>query len=346
LENNLRLALCGTKKTCILGGFDIFLEKCQTKGKALKIGNVTIRNNLIMAPMAGVTDYFFRELVWRHGAGLTVSEMVSAKSIVYGNKNTFRLLENMEKIRPWSVQFFGHEPEIMAEAIKILGDYPFDIVDINMGCPMPKIVNNGEGAALMKTPALAGKLIEAATGASHRPVTVKIRIGFTPASKNAVEMAKVAQESGAAAIAVHGRTRDQFYTGEANWDAIAEVKQAVSIPVFGNGDVFTPETAAERLRLCDGLLLARGVMGNPWLFSRTLEYLQTGVLPPAPTQKEIIKTAIEHLRAVEAHPTMRIQEMRKHLCWYTKGMPGSAEVRHRVNNAATADEMEEILQQI
>jgi len=299
-----------------------------------------------MAPMAGVTDCFFRELVWEHGAGLTVSEMVSAKSLVYQNKNTLRLLENNKSIRPWSVQFFGHEPDIMSEAIKKLDDFPFDIVDINMGCPMPKIVKNGEGAALMTTPVLAGQLIEAAVKASNRPVTVKIRKGFTSKTKNAVEIAKIAEESGAAAVAVHGRTRDQFYTGLADWDAIGGVKQAVSIPVFGNGDIFTPEAAINRLKICDGLLIARGAMGNPWLFSRTLEYIKTGILPPPPTFAEVIETAVKHLRMVEKHETMRIQEMRKHLCWYTKGMPGSAEVRHKVNNASTADEMEEILRKI
>lgn len=299
-----------------------------------------------MAPMAGVTDIFFRALVWEHGAGLTVSEMVSAKSIVYDNKNTFRLLENNSDIRPWSVQFFGHEPDVLSEAIKRLEGFPFDIVDINMGCPMPKITKNGEGAALMTDPPLAGRMIEAAVGASRRPVTVKIRKGFTPATINAVEMARVAQESGASAVAVHGRTRDQFYTGTADWDAIAEVKQSVEIPVFGNGDIFTPEIAAERLKLCDGLLIARGAMGNPWLFSRTLALVNTGILPPPPNQSEIIETAVKHLRAVEAHSSARIQEMRKHIGWYTKGMPGSAEVRRKVNNATSADEMEMILRGI
>ncbi|MCL2839175.1 MAG: tRNA dihydrouridine synthase DusB [Defluviitaleaceae bacterium] len=305
-----------------------------------------MRNNLVMAPMAGVTDVFFRELVWEHGAGLTVSEMVSAKSLVYNNKNTLRLMENANHIRPWSIQFFGHEPEVLSEAIKKLEDYPFDIVDINMGCPMPKITKNGEGAALMQNPKLAGQMIEAAVKASHRPVTVKIRKGFTPATQNAVEVAKIAQESGAVLVAVHGRTRDQFYTGVADWDAIAAVKDAVSIPVFGNGDVFTPEIAAERLKVCDGLLIARGAMGNPWLFSRTVALMETGKLPPPPTHTEIIETAIKHLRAVETHEFMRIQEMRKHLSWYTKGMHGSADARKKINNANSADEMEAILRRI
>ena len=308
-----------------------------------------IKNNLIMAPMAGVTDQFFREIVWQHGAGLTVSEMVSAKSIVYGNKNTIRLMENPAHIRPWAIQFFGHEPEIMAEAIKRIDDHfptiSYDIVDINMGCPMPKIVKNGEGAALMQNPLLAGKIIESAVKASARPVTVKIRKGFTGATANAVEMAKIAQESGASWVAVHGRTRDQYYSGEADWDAIRAVKQAVKIPVVGNGDIFTPEVAVKRLEEsgCDGLMIARGAMGNPWLFSRILGYIKTEQVPPPPSQEEIIKTAIAHLHAVAAHPTARTEEMRKHISWYTKGMYGSAEIRRRVNKAGTVGEMEELL---
>jgi len=318
----------------------------------MQLGNIKIRNNLIMAPMAGVADRFFRDIVWQHGAGLTVSEMVSAKSIVYGNKNTIRLMENSENMRPWSIQFFGHEPDILAEAIKRIDDnFPavqYDIIDINMGCPMPKIVKNGEGAALMQNPILAGQMIESAVKASHRPVTVKIRKGFTSSTVNAIEMAKVAQESGAAAIVVHGRTRDQYYSGQADWDAIKAVKQALKIPVIGNGDIFTPEIAVNRLQEsgCDGLMFARGAMGNPWLFSRTLEYLQTGQLPPPPTQTKIIETAIAHLHAVAAHPEARIHEMRKHIQWYTKGMYGSADIRRRVNKSNTAEEMENLLREV
>ncbi|MDR0271785.1 MAG: tRNA dihydrouridine synthase DusB [Clostridiales bacterium] len=293
---------------------------------------------LIMAPMAGVTDMYFRLIVWEHGAELTVSEMVSAKSIVCANKNTYKLLANDECVRPWSVQFFGHEPEILAEAIKRLEDAPFDIVDINMGCPMPKIVKNGEGAALMLDPPLAGKMIESAVKASSRPVTVKIRKGFTAAATNAVEMARIAEECGASAVAVHGRTRDQFYTGRADWSAIAEVKSAVKIQVIGNGDIFTPEDAAEKIKLCDALMIARGALGNPWIFSRSKAFLETGILPPPPSNDEIIKTALRHLHSVE-----NCIEMRKHLCWYTKGMPGSAEARRKINNAKSKNEMEDIL---
>jgi len=293
-----------------------------------------------MAPMAGVTDRYFRSIVWEHGAGLTVSEMVSAKSIVYQSKNTVKLLGNDKHIHPWSVQFFGREPQILAEAIKKLDEFEYDIVDINMGCPMPKIVNNGEGAALMKDPPLAGRLIEAAVKASPRPVTVKIRKGFTTATTNAVEMAKVAQESGASAIAIHGRTRDQYYTGLADWEAITAVKNAVAIPVIGNGDIYKPEEAVFRLKTsgCDGIMIARGALGNPWIFSRTLGLLETGMLPPPPSADEIIRTATRHLSSAE-----NIFEMRKHLCWYTKGMHDSAEMRRKINQATSKSEMEEIL---
>jgi len=314
----------------------------------------SLKNNLFMAPMAGVTDRAFRALVHRHGAGLTFSEMVSAKSIVYRNKNTARLLENDPVVRPWAVQFFGHEPEILYEAIQMLADCPFDIVNINMGCPMPKIVKNGEGAALMTNPPLAERMIEAAVRASSRPVTVKIRKGFTPSSLNAIEMAKIAEAAGAAHITVHGRTRDQYYTGEADWEAISAVKKSVKIPVIGNGDIFTPEIAIRRLEEsgCDGIMIARGAMGNPWIFSRTDTYLKTGVLPPEPTYKEIVETAIDHLHdvvkekvelAAETGKNFTVVEMRKHLSWYTKGMPGSAELRRKINLAQTADEMEALL---
>ncbi|MCL2189074.1 MAG: tRNA dihydrouridine synthase DusB [Defluviitaleaceae bacterium] len=313
----------------------------------MQIGNVTIPNNLFMAPMAGITDCTFRTLVAQHGAGLTFSEMVSAKSLVYGNKNTYRLLEN-ENIHPWAVQLFGHEPEIMAQAIEKLADTPFEIVNINMGCPMPKIVNNGDGAALMKDPKLVGRLVEASIKATTRPVTVKIRLGWTPTTKNCVEVARAAQESGAALVIVHGRTRDQYYSGEANWDDIAAVKAALHVPVIGNGDIFAPEDALNRLQnsTCDGIMIARGAMGNPWLFSRTVRALETGALPPPPARGEIIATAVAHLHAVAKRKGARIEEMRKHLSWYTKGMPGSAQLRHKINQAKTVVEMEDLLHQI
>lgn len=305
------------------------------------IGGIPLPNPLLLAPMAGFTDKTFRSLCHRFGCGLTFSEMVSAKSIVYGNTRTWQLLDNDSDNRPWVVQFFGHEPEVFAEAIRRLNDVPFDIVDINMGCPVPKIVKNGEGSALMNDPVLAGRIIEAAVRASHRPVTVKIRKGFSAARANAVELARIAQESGASLVAVHGRTRDQFYAGTADWDCIAHVKAAVRIPVAGNGDVFDPESAA-RLRTetgCDGVMIARGALGNPWLFTQALAFLSTGAAVPLPEWSERAETAVAHLRDVIAHKgeSVGIAEMRKHLSFYVKGLPNATRLRRLINAAPTAD---------
>ena len=299
------------------------------------IGNIQLKNNIFMAPMAGVTDSIFRSIVHEHGAGLTFSEMISAKAVTYKNKNTFRLLENT--VRPWAVQFFAHEPDILSEAIKILDDYPIDIIDINMGCPMPKIVNNGEGAALINNPILAGKLIESAVKASNRPVICKTRIGFTKENININEMVKIAYESGASIITIHGRTRDQYYTGLADWDIISEAREKSKIPVIGNGDITTPEIAKQRLQQVDGIMIARGAMGNPWIFSRTIGLLNTGTLPPSPSYNEIINTALYHL-----DNATNIIEMRKHLAWYTKGMPNAASIRHAINKAVSYNEIREI----
>ena len=308
----------------------------------MQIGNIQLRNRLIMAPMAGVTNRHFRALVWEHGAGLTVSEMVSAKSIVYGNKKTKQLMENNELNRPWAIQFFGHEPDIFNEAIKKVDDLPFDIVDINMGCPMPKIVKNGEGAALMLNPVLAGKIIEAAANASKRPVTIKIRLGFTRSNMNASQIVHIARESGASLVSVHGRTRDEYYSGLADWDEIAKIKQTSKLPIVGNGDINTPETALGRLEIVDGIMIGRAACGNPWIFSRTLKLLETGVSPPEPSNEEIINTALRHMNEVYESGDSVVQ-MRKHLAWYTKGFAHSAEARKKINNAKDKAEMESIL---
>jgi len=307
----------------------------------MMIGNVQVENNVFLAPMAGITDRSFRQICREMGCGLSYSEMVSAKSIRYGNFKQLLDAADIERENPWAVQIFGREPEIMADAAKKLGD-EVDIIDINMGCPAPKIVKNGEGSALMKEPLLAGRIIEAVSKAVAKPVTVKIRKGFNNESLNAVEIAKIAQESGAAAVTVHGRTREQFYSGCADWDAIAEVKAALSrIPVIANGDIVSRAAAEAALRHtnCDGIMAARGAMGNPWLFAEIL----TGAEAPGRTER--IECALRHLRMSIEHKGQHVGvlEMRKHLSWYVKGLPSAARLRTLINKAVTYAEMEELL---
>lgn len=290
----------------------------------MRIGKVTLENNVIAAPMAGVTDLPFRLLLKEQGVGLTCSEMVSAKAIYYNNKNTEALMEVDEREHPFSLQLFGSDPQLMAEMVKKIEDRPFDIIDINMGCPVPKVVNNGEGSALMKNPVLAGQIIEAMAKATEKPVTVKIRKGFDDAHVNAVEMARVAQESGAAAIAVHGRTREQYYHGKADWDIIRQVKEAVSIPVIGNGDVVSGESAIAMMKQtgCDGVMIGRGAQGNPWIFSELIEYERTGKMPERPSLEEIKNMMLRHaqLQLQYKGEYLGIREMRKHVAWYTTGL--------------------------
>lgn len=311
----------------------------------LQIGNVLLENNLILAPMAGVTDLPFRLLCKEQGAGLLCMEMISAKAIYYNNKNTEALLEIHEEEEPVSLQLFGSDPDIISEMAKRIEERPFAILDINMGCPVPKVVNNHEGSALMKEPKLVEAIIEKTVKAIQKPVTVKIRKGFNDTMVNAVEIAKIAEGSGAAAVAVHGRTREQYYSGEADWDIIRQVKEAVRIPVIGNGDVTSPERAKAIVEQtgCDGIMIGRAVRGNPWLFSEITSYLDTGRMPERPA-KEIVKQTVLHHAKLQLQykgAYIGIREMRKHLSWYTAGYPNSSKLRQQINSMESFEELEE-----
>ena len=315
--------------------------------RSLQIGSVTLPNNLILAPMAGVTDLPFRLLCKEQGAGLLCMEMVSAKAILYKNRNTQALLTIDPRENPVSLQLFGSDPDIIAEIAHQIEDRPFDILDLNMGCPVPKIVNNGEGSALMKNPKLAGEIIEKTVKAIKKPVTVKIRKGFDDDHINAVEMAKIAEASGAAAVAVHGRTREQFYSGKADWDIIRQVKEAVKIPVIGNGDLLTAEDviAMEEQTGCDGFMIARGAQGNPWIFREVKAALSGQPIPERPTEEEVIYMLLRHAQLSVQYKgeKMGIREMRKHTAWYTTGMHGSSTLRNKVNQVETFDALQELL---
>lgn len=315
--------------------------------KPLKIGSVTLPNNLILAPMAGVTDLPFRLLCKEQGAGLLCMEMVSAKAILYKNRNTESLLEIDPRENPVSLQLFGSDPEIISTIAHQIEERPFDILDLNMGCPVPKIVNNGEGSALMKNPMLAGEIIRRTVRAIDKPVTVKIRKGFDGEHINAVEMAKIAEDAGAAAVAVHGRTREQFYSGRADWDIIRQVKEAVSIPVIGNGDLLTAEDviAMEEQTGCDGFMIARGAQGNPWIFRQILHYFETGEHLAKPTLEEVTQMILRHARMMLEFKGeyIGIREIRKHAAWYTAGYPNSARLRVAINNVESFEALEELL---
>lgn len=313
----------------------------------LQIGNVKLENDLILGPMAGVTDLPFRLLCKEQGAGLLCMEMVSAKGIMYNNKNTKFLLTIDERERPVSLQLFGSDPDIISEQAKRIEELPFDILDINMGCPVPKIVNNGDGSALMKNPLLAGEIIEKTARAIQKPVTVKIRKGFDEEHINAVEMAHIAQESGAAAIAVHGRSREQYYSGKADWEIIRKVKEAVKIPVIGNGDVWTPQDAIDMRKQtgCDGVMIGRGAQGNPWIFKQILHYEQTGELLEKPSPQEVTEMILRHAKMQMEFKGEYIgmREIRKHAAWYTAGYKNSAKLRGKINETETYEELKELL---
>lgn len=316
--------------------------------KKLKIGNVELDNPYILAPMAGVTDLPFRLLCKEQGAGLLCMEMVSAKAIQYNNKNTKALLEIHQEEKPVSLQLFGSDPDVISEIAKRIEELPFAILDINMGCPVPKIVKNGEGSALMKNPKLVYEIVSKTAKAIQKPVTVKIRKGFDDSCVNAVEIAKIVEEAGGKAVAVHGRTREQYYSGKADWDIIRKVKEAVSIPVIGNGDVVSGESAIalQKETGCDGVMIGRGAQGNPWIFSELLEYEKTGKMPERPSMEEIRKMMLRHaqLQMQYKGEYLGIREMRKHVSWYTTGLPNSAKMRDEINRVESYAELEVLLE--
>ncbi len=315
-----------------------------------KIGPVGIENPFVLAPMAGITDLPFRMLCKEQGAGLLYTEMVSAKAISYRNRNTLPLMEISPKEHPVALQIFGSEPELMAEVARSIEDQPFDILDINMGCPVPKVVNNGEGSALLKDPELIRKIVSAVSRAVKKPVTVKMRIGFEGADVDPVETAKIMEDAGAAAIAVHGRTRQQYYSGKADWDTIRKIKEAVSVPVIGNGDVDSPKKAEAMLKEtgCDAVMIGRAVRGNPWIFREMNYYFETGELLSRPSIEELKEMILRHARRqIEKKGEYTgIREMRKHVAWYTAGMRHSAGIRRESNLISGYEELKALLDRL
>lgn len=303
--------------------------------KELRLGSITLDNPFFLAPLAGITDASMRKICKEMGAALVFSEMVSAKGLWYGDKNTDRLLYARKEEAPFGVQIFGHEPDIMAYAARQIDKHSCDIIDINMGCPVPKVVKNGEGSALLKNPDLIYDIVSAVVKNTDKPVTVKIRIGWDSNSINAVEVAHAISAAGASAISVHGRTREQYYSGKADWSYIAKVKNAVDIPVVGNGDVVDGKTAIEMLSQtgCDFVMIGRGALGNPWIFREAIAAWKDQPLPEKPSKEEKKQMMLAHLQDLAdlKGETVAIREMRKHVGWYIKGLPGAAALRGRIN---------------
>ena len=315
----------------------------------MKIGNLNLDNRVFLSPMAGVTDLPFRLICKEQDCGMLYTEMVNAKALCYDDQNTKKMLKIEEEEHPVAIQIFGSDPEYMGGAAKILNSYPNEILDINMGCPAPKVIKNGDGSALMRNPKLAAEVLTAVVKNSEKPVTLKIRKGWDDDSVNAVEIAKIAEECGISALAIHGRTREQFYSGKADWDIIAEIKQAINIPVIGNGDVFEVEDAVNMLEKtkCDAIMIGRGAQGNPWIFNRINHYMKTGEILPEPTLEEKITTAIRHMNlAVAEHGDyVAVREMRKHIGWYLKGLKNSAKYRDQINKITDYKEVITMLEE-
>ena len=307
----------------------------------MNIGNVSLDNRVFLSPMAGVTDLPFRLICKQKGCGMLYTEMINAKALCYNDENTKKMTKIEDEEHPIAIQIFGSEPEYMGRATEILNSHPNEILDINMGCPAPKVVKNGDGSALMRNPKLAEEVMRAVVENSTKPVTLKIRKGWDDQCINAVEIAKIAEQSGISAVAIHGRTREQYYSGKADWDIIKEIKDAISIPVIGNGDVFEIEDAINMLEKtnCDAIMIGRGAQGNPWIFNRINHYMETGEILPKPTAEEKINTAIEHMKlAVEEHGEyVAVREMRKHIGWYIKGLKNSARYRDEINKLTDSE---------
>ena len=315
----------------------------------MKIGNVQLDNEVFLSPMAGVTDLPFRTICKEKGCGMLYTEMINAKALCYDDENTKKMLNLEDDGHPVAVQIFGSDPEYMGKAASIMNQYTNDILDINMGCPAPKVIKNGDGSALMRNPKLAAEVLTAVVKNSEKPVTLKIRKGWDDNSVNALEIAKIAEECGISALAIHGRTREQFYSGKADWDIIAEIKQSINIPVIGNGDVFDVQDAVNMLEKtkCDAIMIVRGSQGNPWIFNRINHYMKTGEVLPEPTLEEKISTAIKHMNlAVAEHGEyVAVREMRKHIGWYLKGLKNSAKYRDQINKITDYKEVISMLEE-